>query len=501
MRKRLLTSLLALCVALTLMPGFALAAGIVASGECGADGDNVTWTLDTDGVLDISGNGVIENDMLGGPGQPSPWLYNGYDNLVKNVVIHSGVTSIEWYAFYECINLASVTLPTSIKDISMSVFEGCSKLSDVYYSGTKAQWEQIDIDNVLDGNAPLLNATTHCSDGTILSKGFVPSENRCGNNLTWKLDNDKTFTIQGTGEMWDFDITAPSPWWEESDSVKRIVVKEGVTSIGREAFGEYLGNYGSYNNWTNMVNVTIPKSITDIHLFAFDGCKGLKDIYYAGTEAQWKQVDIHDDLYMDGNSPLLNATIHYNSVAINSEPAVPTSTPTTMGTGFTDVAANAYYAIPISWAVEQGITNGTSANQFSPNETCTNAQILTFLWRAYGESEPTIRNPFPDDIPLAFAKAAIWAYENKMISVDTFDVNIPCTRAMAVTYMWLAAGSPTNVVPSSFTDVPPSANYAQAVAWAVANNITNGTSANQFSPNATCTRAQIVTFLYRLLAA
>lgn len=491
MRKRLLSTLLALCMALILMPISVFAVEIVDSGVCGECEGKVTWTLDADGILDISGNGIIENTMYDSDFHVA-WIKNKNEDLIKKVVIHDGVTSIENGAFSMCSNLTNVTFPTSVANISNSVFYGCNNLSDVYYSGTKAQWEQIDIRNDFDENVALLNATIHCNDGDIPPRGIVPAKNRCGNDLTWELSSDGTLTIQGTGDMWTFDIDQTAPWWDTPAtglSIKKVVLKNGVTSVG----------YNVFSGCFNLTSVFIPSSVTKVEEWAFSGSENLKDVCYSGTEAQWKQVSIHDD--WDGsNTPLLNATIHYNSAGIDSKPIAPTLPPTSMGTGFADVAANAYYAAPVSWAVKQGITNGTSANQFSPNQTCTNAQILTFLWRAYGESEPTIRNPFPDDIPLAFAKAAIWAYENKMISGSTFDVNTPCTRAMAVTYMWLAAGSPTNVAPASFTDVPPSANYAQAVAWAVANNITNGTSDNQFSPNATCTRAQIMTFLYRFLA-
>lgn len=169
--------------------------------------------------------------------------------------------------------------------------------------------------------------------------------------------------------------------------------------------------------------------------------------------------------------------------------------------GFTDVQANAYYADAVKWAVGKGITSGTTATTFSPNSTCTNAQILTFLWRAYGSPEPTIKNPFSNiKTTDYYYKAALWAKEKGMVSGSTFNASGLCTRAAAVTYMWKAAGSPNTSSKTSFTDVSSTASYAKAVAWAVNKGITSGTTATTFSPNQTCTRGQIVTFLYRGLA-
>lgn len=167
---------------------------------------------------------------------------------------------------------------------------------------------------------------------------------------------------------------------------------------------------------------------------------------------------------------------------------------------FDDVATDAYYAGPVSWAVEQGITSGTSKTTFSPNANCTAAQILTFLWRANGSPKPAGSVPFSDvKSSDYYADAAAWAYEKGIISGGTFGGNTPCTRSMAVTYMWKAAGSPSAGT-ASFTDVPSGADYAQAVAWAVEKGVTSGTSSTTFSPDSICTRGQIVTFLYRELA-
>lgn len=165
---------------------------------------------------------------------------------------------------------------------------------------------------------------------------------------------------------------------------------------------------------------------------------------------------------------------------------------------FTDVPNDAYFAAPVKWAVEQGITVGTSDTTFSPYATCSKAQILTFLWRGSGSPEPTIENPFTDVTESNyFYKAALWASEKGMVTGTEFASSTPCTRAMTVEYMWKAAGSPAPAKAAAFTDVSADAAYADAVAWAVEQGITTGTSDTTFTPANTCTRGQIATFLYR----
>lgn len=187
----------------------------------------------------------------------------------------------------------------------------------------------------------------------------------------------------------------------------------------------------------------------------------------------------------------------YRACLVNVQPA--TTTPTTVG-NFTDVKTSDYFAEPVLWAVEKGITAGTSSTTFSPNQDCTVAQILTFLWRANGSPKSSGSNPFTDvKSGDYYADAAAWAYEKGMVSGSTFGGNTPCTRSMAVTYMWKAAGSPSAKA-ASFTDVSTGAEYASAVAWAVEQGVTAGTSADTFSPDSVCTRGQIATFLYRGLA-
>ena len=167
---------------------------------------------------------------------------------------------------------------------------------------------------------------------------------------------------------------------------------------------------------------------------------------------------------------------------------------------FLDVNRDAYYLEPVKWAVEKNITNGTSNATFSPDDTCNTAQILTFLWRAAGS--PTVTNPFPyADVYESdyFYMAAQWAKKKGMVEHYALYPNFSCSRMMAVYYIWCAAGKPACKTQLKFTDTKDEQyeKYYEAIAWAVDNGITNGTSDTTFSPGKSCTRAQIVTFLWR----
>ncbi len=176
---------------------------------------------------------------------------------------------------------------------------------------------------------------------------------------------------------------------------------------------------------------------------------------------------------------------------------MPTFTPQTKPS-FADVASDAWYAEPVNWAVDKGITTGTSATTFSPDNTCTRAQILTFMYRAAGAPGMTIANPFTDVKETDyFYGAALWAYSKGMVTGNVFAGDTPCTRSATVVYLWQNAGSPWAMYGGFFDDVPKEASYGSAVAWAMANGVTSGTSATTFSPDTTCTRGQIVTFLMR----
>ena len=255
-----------------------------------------------------------------------------------------------------------------------------------------------------------------------------------------------------------------------------VVLPEGLEAIGWLAFAEC----------TALKTLYIPASCTEFGMSVFDGCDALTDIYFGGTEQQWNKLTENG----------------YNWIALRSDVRIHFNA---KPSGFRDVAPGDYFAKPVEWAVQKGITDGTSETTFSPNDPCTRGQMVTFLWRAMGSPEPdSARNPFRDvKTDDYFCKAVLWAVENGITDgtgADTFSPNDKVTRAQTVTFLWRLADPGAVSAKNPFRDVPSGAYYTDAVLWAVKEGITDGTAEHTFSPDDSCTRAQIVTFLYRDLA-
>ena len=172
---------------------------------------------------------------------------------------------------------------------------------------------------------------------------------------------------------------------------------------------------------------------------------------------------------------------------------------------FTDAKEGAYYVDAVNWAVDKKVTSGKTETTFAPNDSCTRAQAVTFLWRAAGSPEPTASEMTFTDVKADsyYDKAVLWAVENKITSgmSDTlFAPDATCSRSQIVTFLYRMQNSPESKAENPFTDVKADAYYANAVLWAVENGVTTGASATTFDPAGDCTRGQIVTFLYRCLS-
>ena len=209
-----------------------------------------------------------------------------------------------------------------------------------------------------------------------------------------------------------------------------------------------------------------------------------------------------DGYTFDGWYSNRELTIKVTSIRLTSNTTIYAKWTAKSDMSFTDVADKAYYRDAVEWAVESGITKGTTAMTFSPNATCTRAQAVTFLWRTAGSPKPETRAMPFTDVPVGsyYYDAVLWAVGNgitKGTSDTTFSPNMTCTRAQIVAFLWRSEKSPAAGTANPFADVKSDAYYADAVLWAVKENITKGTTNTTFSPDADCTRAQIVTFLYR----
>ena len=171
-------------------------------------------------------------------------------------------------------------------------------------------------------------------------------------------------------------------------------------------------------------------------------------------------------------------------------------------TGFWDVAAGKWFTESIVWAAEKNITNGTAPDRFTPNGSCTRAQFVTFLWRAEGQPKPKTASTFSDvRANQYYTDAVSWAVGEKItdgMGNNQFQPNGTLTRAQVVTFLWRLAGSPKTKGVTPFSDLKPGAYYLDAVAWATSEGVTNGVTDSTFAPNQSCTRAQAVTFLHRM---
>lgn len=179
-----------------------------------------------------------------------------------------------------------------------------------------------------------------------------------------------------------------------------------------------------------------------------------------------------------------------------------TETTPKLSNPFEDLDKKAYYFDAVLWAVDRGITNGTDATHFTPDAVCTRGQVVTFLWRQAGECAPKCTDcPFVDvKSGSYYYDAVLWAVEQGItngVDATHFDPDCPCTRSQVVTFIHRAKGTPDPKSTAHFSDVNAGSFYAKAVSWAYEEGITTGTSATTFSPNNSCTRAQIVTFLHR----
>ena len=337
-----------------------------------------------------------------------------------------------------------------------------------------------------------VNALGHSYSGGACTRCGVKDPNYTQTSGVSYVLSDGVLTVSGSGECTNAWMNNYSP-----NNVKKIVIGSGITSIGRAAFQgcAYVKSVdiangvtkicrGAFTQCWALESVIIPTSVNTIEMTAFGNAisgSTMNDVYYCGSAAQWGRISIGEH-----NDSLLKASFHYNY-----DPNM----------SFTDVAAGSYCYDAVQWAMANGITKGTDATHFSPNAGCTRGQVVTFLWRAAGE--PTVGGNvgFVDVAPGSYCYEAVkWAVANgitKGTDATHFSPNATCTRGQVVTFMYRAEGEPAVGGSNGFVDVAAGSYCYNAVQWAVAKGITKGTDATHFSPNATCTRGQVVTFLYR----
>lgn len=427
MKKKLLGLILALLMVFSLLPASAFAANVVQSGTCG---DNMTWTLDDEGVLTITGTGEMTS---------SPW--SDYKDSIKSVVIGDGVTSIYNYAFRGCKGLTDASIPNSIKTIGDYSFSGCTGLTEITipdgvtkieertFSGCSSMTDIIIPNSVTSIDECAFSGCTNLKSVTLpesLVYIYYKAFSDCTNLSSIKLPTG----LQYIEDYAFFNCT----------SLTSMATPDSVKSIGDGAFSNCtslknvdiklsndtysmtkLPNF-LFKNCSSLESVSFPNRIKSIGQNAFYGCNALKEIYFDGTDMQCAVINVED-----GNDVLDDVTVYC-----------------ALEYPFSDIS-NSGYRDYISLGQALGIVNGYPDGTFRPNNTVTRAQYITMLYNMYGK-------PDVSGYSLTFK--------------DKNSISGP---------------------------------YVDAVKWGVAKGIINGYGDNTFRPDQQITRAQMAAFSYRLM--
>jgi len=482
-------------------------------GSCGV---SAKWRLDGN-VLTISGSGVMFFKA-----EDNPW--EEYKSDIKTVKIEDGITNIYISAFEGCENLESVLISDSVTSIGNSAFAGCESLesviipSSVISIGFSAFEGCVSLENItLSSNLEKVESSMFEGCESLKSLEILGSVTSIGNSAFAGCENLKSVLIPNSvttigGLAFDKcvsleHITLPSKL-ELLDSfvfsgcmnLKSIAVPENVKTL----------EVGVFRNCSSLESISIPQSLQRIEIAAFDGCIGLKDVYYNGTRAQW------DGIYIDSNNEALgSATLHVSNYTGGSA-ASSTTLSSSADSGKTNgtVSSNQsihstlsrlhtgqWYEDFMEWAQSNSITD--DADYKNPNGNCSRASIVLYLWRVKGCPSPSGAGSFNDlSSGTDYYGAVQWAVENGIVSGfedGSFRPADMVTRAEAVAILYRYSGMNKASSNITFVDVPKGAWYEEQVKWAVENSITSGTGDNCFSPNDTCTIAQILAFLYRMI--
>ena len=404
-----------------------------------------------------------------------------------------------------------ITLPEG-EEANLEKIVGENSTIDIP-AGSKVEYQNSD--GILKGTVQIEKEATATVDDafliqldedstvTVNSAGNVLVENSEGDTVATIDPADGAVTITAGGEI---EASAGSSVTVGDDTTQ--LPNGGSVSAGGEVTPNSSGNTGSSSSGPTRYTVSVPSDIEGGSIkvsparasrgqtvtITVDPDEGYELASLAVYDADGDAVSLTDA----GNGKY-TFTMPRSKVTVEAAFSEIVEEPETLP--FADVPTGAYYYDAVAWAVENGVTGGTSATTFSPDNACTRAQMMTFLWRAAGSPEPESNvNPFADVSSSAYYyKAVLWAVENGITSgtsATTFSPDATVTRGQTVTFLWRNAGSPA-ASGGSFADVASDAYYAPAVAWAAREGITGGTSATTFSPDNACTRAQIVTFLWR----
>ena len=452
---------------------------------------------------------------------------------LKSVKIPAEVTVIPAEAFSGCVSLESITIPKNVSHINERAFDGCTALKKVDYLGSDTDWSQVTKEtgnNALDNAEKSFTRTDHehkytdtVIPPTCTERGCTVHLCACGDKREDSYTPPLGHSYKG-GICVRCGILDPNGDTQHKHDFIPSVTKptcltEGFTTYTCSCGECYTKDYVSaVGHKTQLQNAKAAGCLTggytgdEVCTVCGKVFKQGSVIFALGHDPQPARVKAPTctesgytgdlicmrcgDMTQAGKTVAATGHKFFGGVCsvcgTKGAEAVPE---------FDDVKPGAFYFDAVQWAVENGITNGTGKNTFSPNDVCSRYQIVMFLWRAAGQPEAKAAVSFADVKPGdIFYEAVQWAVERgitKGTSSTSFSPFAPCTRGQIVTFLYRSAGSPKVSGACNFSDVSSGSFCHDAVIWASSEGITNGTSAGRFSPNEGCTRAQVVTFLYR----
>ena len=452
---------------------------------------------------------------------------------LKSVKIPAEVTVIPTEAFSGCVSLESITIPKSVSHINEHAFDGCTALKKVDYLGSDTDWSQVTKEtgnNVLDNAEKSFTRTDHEHKYTDTVIPPTCTERGCTVHLCACGDKREDSYTPPLGHSYRDGICVRCGILDPNGDTqhkhdfipsvtKPTCLTEGFTTYACSCGECYTKDYVSaVGHKTQLQNAKAAGCMTggytgdEVCTFCGKVFKQGSVIFALGHDPQPARVKAPTcnesgytgdlicmrcgDMTQIGKTVAAAGRKFFGGVCsvcgAKGAEAVPE---------FDDVKPGAFYFDAVQWAVKNGITNGTGKSTFSPNDVCSRYQIVMFLWRAAGQPEAKAAVSFADVKPGdIFYEAVQWAVERgitKGTSSTSFSPYAPCTRGQIVTFLYRSAGSPKVSGACDFSDVSAGSFCRDAVIWASSEGITNGTSAGRFSPNEGCTRAQVVTFLYR----
>lgn len=508
-KKTAMSFLLAGCITVSVLPTVSLAVGAdtaaqlgqknadgVDSGTCG---ENLTWTLDADGTLTISGTGEMEFDS-----DEAPW-YSSKDQIVT-VVMQSGVTSIAGGAFAECGSLTEVTIPDSVESIEVRAFSECTSLESIAIPGSVTDISRNafgECSSLTDISVDSSNPAYCSEDGVVFDKDktqlcFCPG----GKTGMYRIPDSVTY----------IDFYA----FYGCTSLKQVTIPDSVTSIDE----------GAFQNCSGLENVTIGSSVKYIRTRVFEGCASLKTIYFRGNAPKMEVYAYYSDSNCDGAFLDVIATAYYPEHATGWEEVIakdytgpdgkltwvtynPSVTTKPVNEIFSDIPANAWYIPYVQYAYDNGLMSGTSDTTFEPNSPLTRAMVAQILYAHAGKPEVTGASPFTDvaNSKAWYYNAVVWANQNGIVNGyddNTFRPMTNVTREQLAVMLYAHEGKPEATGSlSGFADAGQVHSWAEkAMLWANQNGIISGSESNgkrYLKPQGNATRAEAATMLTQYL--